>query len=65
MHEMTLEPEVAENRQAARQILPLILNRWSPRSFTEEPVSEEDLMACLEAARWAPSSNNEQPWRFL
>lgn len=65
MHEMDLAPEVAEKRRTSRDILPLFLNRWSPRSFTAEPVRDEDLMACLEAARWAPSSNNEQPWRFL
>ena len=65
MHELTIDPEVAERRKAEREILPLFLNRWSPRSFTAEAVSQEDLMACLEAARWAPSSYNEQPWRFL
>lgn len=65
MHELTLDPEVAEHRTAAHGVLPLFVNRWSPRSYAGEPVSEEDLMACLEAARWAPSSNNEQPWRFL
>ena len=65
MDELKVHPEVAESRKAARDILPLILNRWSPRSFTPEPVSEDQLMGCLEAARWAPSSGNEQPWRFL
>jgi len=65
MDELKVDPEVAESRKAARDILPLILNRWSPRSFTPEPVSEDQLMGCLEAARWAPSCNNEQPWRFL
>ena len=39
--------------------------RWSPRSFTERPVSEEDLRTVLEAASWAASSYNEQPWRFI
>lgn len=38
--------------------------RWSPRAFTDEPVADEDLEALFEAARWAPSSYNEQPWRF-
>lgn len=43
----------------------LIRTRWSPRSFSDRPVSAEDLKAVLEAARWAASSNNEQPWRFV
>jgi nitroreductase len=65
MHELILDAEVAEHRKADSEVLPLILNRWSPRSYSGDPMSEEDLMACLEAARWAPSSYNEQPWRFL
>jgi len=43
----------------------LIRSRWSPRAFSNRPVSNEDLQAVLEAARWAASSSNEQPWRFL
>ena len=43
----------------------LIAERWSPRAFTDEPVSAEALGSVLEAARWAPSCFNEQPWRFL
>ena len=43
----------------------LIRTRWSPRSFSDRPVSNEDLKTMLEAARWAASSNNEQPWRFV
>jgi len=39
--------------------------RWSPRAFSERPVSPEVLRSLFEAARWAPSSNNEQPWAFL
>jgi nitroreductase len=39
--------------------------RWSPRAFSERPVSDEDLRTVLEAARWAASSYNEQPWRFI
>jgi len=44
---------------------PLLAERWSPRAFTERSVDRETLGSLLEAARWAPSSNNEQPWRFL
>lgn len=44
---------------------PVFLERYSPSSFSEEPVSEAELEAVFEAARWAPSSYNEQPWRFV
>jgi nitroreductase len=43
----------------------LIRTRWSPRAFSDKPVSDETLRSLFEAARWAPSSNNEQPWAFL
>ncbi len=43
----------------------LFLHRWSPRAFTSEAISEAQLMTLLEAARWAPSCFNSQPWRFL
>lgn len=41
------------------------LERWSPRAFTQQPVSEEQVLTILEAARWAPSASNLQPWRFF
>jgi nitroreductase len=41
------------------------IERWSPRAFTGEAVPEYDLRTMFEAARWAPSSGNQQPWRFL
>ena len=43
----------------------LLRQRWSPRAFDERPIEPEKLRSLFEAARWAPSSNNEQPWRFL
>ena len=43
----------------------LFLHRWSPRAFTAEPIPQSQLMTLLEAARWAPSCFNSQPWRFL
>lgn len=43
----------------------LIRNRWSPRAFAEKAVAPEVLQSLFEAARWAPSSNNEQPWAYL
>lgn len=43
----------------------LIRDRWSPRSFADKPVEPEVLASLFEAARWAPSSYNEQPWAYL
>lgn len=43
----------------------LLAGRWSPRAFDERLVELQQLRSLLEAARWAPSSNNEQPWRFI
>ncbi len=43
----------------------LLRQRWSPRAFADRPVEREKLLSLLEAARWAPSSYNEQPWSFL
>lgn len=43
----------------------LFLERWSPRAMSGQPLEDSQLMALFEAARWAPSSYNEQPWRFL
>ena len=46
-------------------VLPEILHRWSPRSFSDREVGGKDLRTIFEAVRWAASSFNEQPWRFL
>jgi nitroreductase len=43
----------------------LIRERWSPRAFSEKEVPPEMLRSLFEAARWAPSSSNEQPWSFI
>jgi len=43
----------------------LLANRRSPRAFSEQPVEPEKLLSLFEAARWSPSSANEQPWRFI
>jgi nitroreductase len=48
------------------RVLPVILHRWSPRSFDpNREISAEDLRTLFEAARWAASSSNEQPWRYI
>jgi len=43
----------------------LIIDRWSPRAFSERPVPADVLRSLFEAARWAPSSSNEQPWAYI
>lgn len=51
-------------RNSDYSIDPVFLDRWSPRAFDGSTMLEEDLLTMLEAARWAPSSFNYQPWRF-
>lgn len=46
-------------------ILDLLRRRWSPRAFSERPIEREKLLSLFEAARWSPSSSNEQPWSFI
>lgn len=46
-------------------IEPKLARRWSPYEYSDRPVPDADLTAILEAARWAPSSYNEQPWRYI
>jgi len=58
---------MSQNRSnTIAEIHPVLGNRWSPRAFaTDKPVGRETLMACLEAARWAPSCFGDEPWRFI
>lgn len=60
-----IDPEVQKNRNTTFEINSLILNRWSPRSFMDSILSDNELFPLFEAARWAPSSSNSQPWRFI
>ena len=65
---MTLSRQEAHDVKiatTAEELLPAIRERWSPRSFTEREVGPAELKALFEAARWAPSSGNGQPWRFV
>ena len=55
----------AATRIPEHAIEPLFYERWSPRAFTAEAVPEKVLLGLIEAARWAPSSMNLQPWRFV
>lgn len=55
----------ANHRTADHAVEPMFLERWSPRAFTAEAMPHEMLMSLFEAARWAPSAFNGQPWRFV
>ena len=52
-------------RVASAAVEELIINRWSPRSFSADPLSDAEIASLFEGARWAPSSFNGQPWLFL
>ncbi len=57
--------EKTSERVPTFKINPLILNRWSPRSMMAEELDDDIISSLFEAARWAPSSYNNQPWRFI
>jgi nitroreductase len=60
---MQMEPN--KTAHTAHPILELLAQRWSPYAFADRDVSSEDLRSLFEAARWAPSSYNEQPWSYI
>lgn len=53
------------HRQAHHPVDPIFTRRWSPRAFDGSVIPDDDLHTIFEAARWAPSAFNAQPWRFL
>src|SRR3546814_3901182 len=55
----------ASPRAVTRAVEPLFLDRWSPRAFDSSAIPQEDLDTIFDAARWAPSAFNYQPWRLL
>ena len=55
----------ATGRKSEHPVHAQFLDRWSPRAFSDKPVTEAELMTLFEAARWAPSASNLQPWRFI
>lgn len=57
--------DIKDFRTAEHDIDPIYINRWSPRSFLDKEVPQEVLNSLFEAARWAPSAANVQPWRFI
>src|SRR3984885_3759537 len=60
-----METSALKKAPAVEGVLPAIHERWSARSFADRDVNAETLRKVFEAARWAASSNNEQPWRFV
>jgi nitroreductase len=58
-------PNPEDHRQPEYPIEPIFYRRWSPRAMSGEALTDEELMRLFEAARWAPSTYNEQEWRFL
>lgn len=57
-----IENKIAKTQE---ELMPEVANRWSPRGFADKPIDNVVLRKIFEAARWAPSSRNEQPWRFI
>jgi nitroreductase len=57
--------KIVNNRETEYPIDDIFLKRYSPRALSGEKITKEELMTLFEAARWAPSSYNSQPWRFL
>ena len=60
--EGALLPERLNRRTSIHELLDA---RWSPRSFSENPIEPRKIVSLFEAARWSPSSGNEQPWSFI
>ncbi|NTF33370.1 nitroreductase family protein [Rhizobium skierniewicense] len=55
----------SNSRQSEYPVDPIFLDRWSPRAFDGKGMPREHLLTILDAAHWAPSSSNQQPWRFV
>jgi Nitroreductase family/Ribose/Galactose Isomerase len=64
-HDMIKTSDPETTRKADHAIEPVFIRRWSPRAMRGQPLTEEELLTLFEAARWAPSTFNEQEWRFL
>lgn len=63
MNVSTIDPLL--HRESNHGVAPMFVRRWSPRALSGAPISDAELHRLLEAARWAPSSYNEQPWRII
>lgn len=62
---MTIQTAQRTHRTADHPADRIFIDRWSPRGFSQEQIRESDLRTFFEAAKWAPSAYNSQPWRFL
>jgi nitroreductase len=60
-----MNPIISPNRTPSAPVHAQFPARWSPRAMSGQGLSEQDMLSLLEAARWAPSGNNAQPWRIL
>lgn len=60
-----IQIEANKVRKTTHKVSPFISGRWSPRLLSGEELADEEFMPLFEAARWAPSSYNNQPWRFI
>ncbi|MDQ3081906.1 MAG: nitroreductase family protein [Gemmatimonadota bacterium] len=65
MTEPSRGPQIVNGRVPGAPVDAVFLDRWSPRAFSPEPLPESTILSLLEAARWAPSSGNEQPWTYV
>jgi nitroreductase len=63
IHSPAVAPKAA--RSPDHEIAPFFFNRWSSRAFSNAEISDDILFQLFEAARWAPSGSNRQPWRFI
>ena len=52
-------------RKPENDVHEIFIRRWSPRAMSGGEIDEATLLSLLEASRWAPSANNNQPWRFI
>lgn len=65
LHNTSISAQQPSVRKADYPIEDIFLDRWSPRAMSGAAVSRAELMRLFEAARWAPSAYNNQPWRFI
>lgn len=65
MSDSLISPPTVNNRLADAPVDSQFLDRWSPRAFSLEPPDPEAIQSLFEAARWAPSAGNEQPWIYV
>jgi nitroreductase len=65
MSDSLISPPIVNNRLADAPVDSQVLDRWSPRALSPEPLEPEAIRSLFEAARWAPSAGNEQPWVYV